>query len=145
MHAYVVNCHSCGAVNRIPADREGRIGRCGSCHGELMPLYFRPRPLTDTDFDAFIRGFAGPVLVEFWAPWCPHCKALEPVVINVAGILAGTAAVVTVNTQENRSLAQRFDVRGIPALFLLKQGRIVDQLSGAQSSDAILSWFRRHG
>ncbi len=59
-------------------------------------------------------------------------------------MLAGAAAVVQVNTQENPLLAGRFGVRGIPALFLLRQGRIVDQLSGVQSSEAIAAWFRRH-
>jgi len=64
---------------------------------------------------------------------------------NVAEKLAGQAAVLQINTQENPSLASRFGVRGIPVIMLLKQGRVVDQLSGAQTTEAILSWFRRHG
>ncbi len=144
MSTFVVTCTFCGTANRIPDDREGQTGHCGHCHKELMPLYYRPKPLTDSNFDAFIRGYNGPVLAEFWAPWCQHCRAFESTVTKVAGILAGTAAVVQVNTQDNPALAGRFDVRSIPVLFLLKQGRIVDQMSGAQESAAILSWFRRH-
>ncbi len=144
MSTYVVTCSRCGTANRIPADKEGKKGRCGSCHGDLLPLYYRPVPLTDVTFDAFIKGYAGPVLAEFWAPWCPHCREFEATVVKVAGILAGTAVVVQVNTQENHILANRFDIKGIPALLLLKQGKIVDRLSGAQSSDAVISWFRRH-
>jgi thioredoxin 2 len=62
----------------------------------------------------------------------------------VAQSLAGCAAVVQINTQDNPNIGGRFGVRGIPALFLLQQGRVVDQLSGAQSPEAVLAWFRRH-
>jgi thioredoxin 2 len=63
---------------------------------------------------------------------------------KVAEGLAGCAAVVTVNTQENPNLGARFGVRGIPALCLLRQGRLVEQISGAQAAETVLAWFRRH-
>ena len=62
---------------------------------------------------------------------------------NLAEKLAGLAAVLQINTQDNPALATRFGIRGIPALVLLKQGRVVDQLPGAQPLDAVLAWFRR--
>jgi len=65
------------------------------------------------------------------------------VVRTVAEKLAGQAAVVQINTQESPALAARFGIRGIPAMLLLKQGRVIDQLPGAQALDAVLSWFRR--
>jgi len=65
------------------------------------------------------------------------------VVRNLAEKLAGLAAVLQINTQDNPALATRFGIRGIPALVLLKQGRVVDQLPGAQPLDAVLAWFRR--
>lgn len=58
--------------------------------------------------------------------------------------LAGNAVVVQVNSQDNPALAGRFNVRGIPVIMLLRQGRVVDQLSGAQTVAAVLAWFRRH-
>jgi len=57
--------------------------------------------------------------------------------------LAGRAAVVQVNTQDNSTLAGRFGVRGIPVVYLIKNGRIVDQLAGAQSAEALLAWYKR--
>lgn len=63
---------------------------------------------------------------------------------KVAELLAGKAAVVQVNTQECPALASRFGVRGIPVVYLLQNGRIVDQLAGAQSAEALLAWFKRH-
>jgi thioredoxin 2 len=65
------------------------------------------------------------------------------VVRKVAEKLAGQAAVVQINTQDCPSLAARFGIRGIPAIVLLKQGRVVDQLSGAQALDTVLAWFKR--
>lgn len=63
---------------------------------------------------------------------------------TVALQLAGKAAVVQINTQESPNLGGRFGVRGIPAISLLRHGQVVDQISGAQPAEAILSWFRRH-
>lgn len=143
--SYIVTCPSCGSGNRIPADKEALQGRCGSCKASLPPLYFRPQQLDERSFDSFIRTYPGAVLAEFWAPWCPHCVSYEPVVRKVAEQLAGRAAVVQVNTRDNPSLASRFGVRGIPVIMLLKGGRVVDQLTGVQPVETILSWYRRQG
>jgi len=65
------------------------------------------------------------------------------VVRNIAEKLAGQAAIIQVNTQDSSALAARFGIRGIPSIVLLKQGRVIDQLPGAQPLDAVLSWIRR--
>jgi thioredoxin 2 len=144
MDMFIVTCPSCGTGNRIQAENEGKHGRCGKCRAALPPSYSRPQPLTGSNFDGFIESYPGPVLVEFWAPWWPHCVSFAPAVRTIAGKLAGRAAVVQVNTQDNPTLAARFGVRGIPVTMLLKGGRVIDQLEGAQTTDAILAWFRRH-
>lgn len=107
-------------------------------------MYYRPQQLTERTYDTFINRYSGPVLAELWAPWCQHCMSFEPAVHKVAESLAGVAAVVQINTQENPGLAGRFRVRGIPALLLIRKGEVVDQLSGARSSEAVIAWFRRH-
>jgi len=63
---------------------------------------------------------------------------------KLAEKLAGKAAVVQVNTQENPGLASRFGVQAIPQIMLLKQGRVIDKLQGARPLEAILSWFRQN-
>jgi len=65
------------------------------------------------------------------------------VVRTLAERLAGQAAILQINTQDSPNLAARFGIRGIPAIVLLKQGRVIDQLPGAQPLDAVLSWFKR--
>jgi len=69
MNSYIVTCGSCGTANRIPAEKEGRPGRCGKCRADLAPLYCHPQQLTGDSLDAFIAKYPGPVLAEFWAPW----------------------------------------------------------------------------
>jgi thioredoxin-like negative regulator of GroEL len=63
---------------------------------------------------------------------------------SVAERVAGKAAVVKINTQDNPTLAARFAVRGIPVMMLLRGGRMVDKLAGTQTAEAILTWFHRH-
>jgi uncharacterized paraquat-inducible protein A len=67
--SYHIRCRSCGTVNRVPADSEGKAGQCGSCHAALTPLYTRPVALTDRSFDSFVAGYPGVIVAEFWAPW----------------------------------------------------------------------------
>ena len=62
---------------------------------------------------------------------------------KIAEQVAGKAAVAQINTQESPALASRFAVRGIPVIMLLKEGRVVDQLAGAQPAEAVLSWVNR--
>ena len=69
MTSHIVTCPACGSGNRIPDDKEGLRGRCGSCKSRLPPLYLHPQPLTDRSFDGFVAAYPGPVLAEFWAPW----------------------------------------------------------------------------
>ena len=69
MSSYIVTCGACGTANRIPEEKEGVSGRCGTCKEELPALYLTPQQLTDRTFDDFVRGYRGPVLAEFWAPW----------------------------------------------------------------------------
>jgi thioredoxin 2 len=65
------------------------------------------------------------------------------VVRTLAERLAGQAAILQINTQDSPNLAARFGIRGIPAMVLLKHGRVIDQLPGAQPLDAVLAWFRQ--
>lgn len=69
MPNHLVTCHCCGSDNRVPSEKEGLPGRCGNCRARLPALYLRPQQATDADFDAFVAGYPGTVIAEFWAPW----------------------------------------------------------------------------
>jgi thioredoxin len=86
--------------------------------------------LTERNFSEIVA--ATPLLlVDFWAPWCGPCRAVAPVLEEIAKAEAGRVVVAKVNVDEQPTLAQRYGVQAIPTLLLFKDGRIVDTMVGA--------------
>ncbi len=97
--------------------------------------------VTDESFaDAVLRN-PRPVLVEFWAVWCPPCRQLAPVLDAVAADLAGQVDVVKINIDENPQVVQRYGIMLAPTLNLYRGGEVVHQVVGARSRSALLRAF----
>jgi thioredoxin 1 len=97
------------------------------------------------DFDEQIARASVPALVDFTAAWCAPCKTIAPHIDAIADQYAGTLRVAKVDVEENRELAQRYDVRSMPTLLLLRDGAVVDQIVGAVPRARIDAMLARAG
>ncbi len=87
--------------------------------------------VSDGSFEAEVLQSPLPVLVDFWAPWCGPCKAIAPVVAELAKEYDGKLKVVKMNVDDHPQTPSRYGVRGIPNLILFKAGQVRDQIVGA--------------
>ena len=87
--------------------------------------------ITDANFDEVVLRSKKPVLVDFWAEWCGPCKAISPIVEEIAKDYKGKAIVGKLNVDANRGVAMKFGIRSIPAFFIFKNGIVVDKHVGA--------------
>jgi thioredoxin 1 len=90
-----------------------------------------PVILTDATFQQAVNG-PGPVLVDFWAPWCGPCRMVAPSVEQLAREFGGRAVVAKLNVDENPATQRRYQIMSIPTLYIFKNGQVVDQIVGAQ-------------
>jgi thioredoxin 1 len=86
----------------------------------------------DTNFDTEVLQADGPVLVDFWAPWCGPCRMIAPVVEELAGENAGTIKIGKLNVDEAPNSAQNYGVSSIPTLMIFKRGEVVERFVGVQ-------------
>ena len=99
---------------------------------------------TDASFDTDVLNSDIPVLVDFWAEWCPPCKKIAPTVDTIASDYAGKVKVGKIDVDDNGGTAMRYNIRGIPSLLLFKGGRVVDQRVGAVGKSDVQKMLDAH-
>ncbi len=99
---------------------------------------------TDANFVSEVLGSDTPSLVDFWAEWCGPCRALSPLVDQIAEEHQGRLKVFKMNVDENPNTPAQYGVRGIPTLIIVKGGKVVDQLVGAVPKNALDQFVQKN-
>ena len=97
--------------------------------------------VTDDTFEAEVTNADVPVVVDFWAEWCGPCKQIGPSLEELSDEYDGKVKIVKVNVDENPNSPAKMGVRGIPALFIFKDGQVVSNKTGAAPKAALADWI----
>ena len=97
--------------------------------------------VTDATFDTEVRNSDIPVVVDFWAEWCGPCKQIGPALEELSSEMEGTVKIAKVDVDSNPNTAASMGVRGIPALFIFKDGEVISNRAGAAPKAALQSWI----
>ena len=128
-----MRCSECGTKNKIPADKIEAGGKCGKC-GSLLKTeeLFEPQPLmvTDSNFDVKVLKSPLPVLVYAWAPWCPTCGSVTPIIDEFAAEAKGKVRVGKINVDANPMLASKYNIMSVPFLFIFDNAQMKESMPG---------------
>ena len=95
--------------------------------------------LTDENFDELVMTKGKPVLVDFWAPWCGHCRLLNPIIDELAENYSDVAVICKVDVDEAEGLAMNYKIQSIPTVILFKDGKQMDKIEGAKNKSELLA------
>ena len=135
-----ITCGNCLSINRIPADRLSDGPVCGKCKEHLIPTH--PIELTEQNFQPVIEGTDLPLVVDFWASWCPPCRAMAPAFHKASEELSPNFLLAKLSTEEAPEISQSLDIQGIPCLIGFQKGAEVGRQSGAMTAEKIGIWVR---
>ncbi len=135
-------CPSCGAANRVPEGRDARQAKCGKCHQTVLTA--APVEVSGAELQAHRNGTKGAaLLLDVWAPWCGPCRSMAPQFAAAAKELEPDVRLLKLNSHAEPAAASALGASGIPALFLIRDGKVVAQTAGAMPASQIVSWARQ--
>jgi thioredoxin 2 len=131
---FLFRCTECGTRNMIPEDKVNENPKCGKCKSSLQieELFLtQPIVVSDSNFDSKVLKSPLPVVLFAWAPWCPTCTAVAPVIDDFANDSKGKIRVGKLNVDDNPMLSSRYTIRSVPLLFIFDNGQLKETLPGA--------------
>ena len=136
----VLSCSQCGAKNRVDETRlAAGEAQCGRCKGKLVAVGTKPSIVTDATFGKEVLQVEGsPTLVDCWAPWCGPCRAIAPVLDQLAVESRGRYRIAKLNVDENPRIASEYQISSIPTMLIFKNGKLIDRIIGAVPKQVIV-------
>lgn len=135
-------CPSCGAANRLPAERDPIAGKCGRCKSALFEG--RPLEVDGAGLDRHRRLNRGAaVLLDVWAPWCGPCRSMAPNYAAAASRLEPRVRLLKLDSEAHPAPASTLGVSSIPALILFRDGAVAARQAGLMSTPQIVDWTMR--
>ena len=137
----VVACPTDASLNRVPRAKLDRNPKCGRCHNRLFQG--KAVELTAANFDAHALKSDLPIVIDFWAEWCGPCRMMTPNFEKAVPLLEPRVRLGKLDTEAEPAIAQRYGIRGIPSMIMIKKGREVARTSGAMPTSAIVDWVEQ--
>jgi len=100
--------------------------------------------VTDESFAAHVEQASGLVIVDFWAAWCTPCRAIAPILEDLAAVYAGRIQIAKLDVDANQRTSMRFNVRSIPTMLFFKEGKVVDVVVGLTQKAALQQRIEKH-
>jgi thioredoxin 2 len=135
----IVVCPHCQTLNKTSSDRDAKAAKCGHCHEPIFAGH--PFAVNERAFNRHIYKNEIPVVVDFWASWCGPCKMIEPVFAALSAEMEPSWRFLRVDTEAERSLSEKFQIRSIPMLIVFRKGEIVSQKAGVMDKLAMRNWL----
>ncbi len=138
---YSLRCIECGAKNRVPADKINATPKCGKCKAELKTdELFVPQPvmINDRNFEDRVIKSPLPVLLFAWAPWCPTCVKVSPIIDEFASESKTKVRVGKLNVDQNPMLASKYKILSVPFIFIFDNGQLKDSMPGGMQKHELM-------
>ncbi|NJB66664.1 thioredoxin 2 [Desulfobaculum xiamenense] len=136
-----VPCPNCLATNRVIVAKLRNTPECGRCGSPLLPSV--PVRLGSATFRAFMERSGLPVIVNFQAPWCPHCRRMAPEFERAARVLGPAMLLAVVDTQREEALAAHHRIESVPTTVIFRNSTELARLAGAMDAEQLASWAMR--
>lgn len=138
----IIACPHCAGLNRVPAEKCTADPVCGKCK---QPVFSGTAvEITSANFANMVQKSELPIVLDFWASWCGPCQNFAPIFSQAARELEPAFRFGKINTEQQQQLAAQFQIRSIPTLLLMQQGRLVAQIAGALPKQQFYQWLQQH-